>query len=95
MKIDLSRLNLIDQLLKPIQKLIAATLPDFIEKNLKDPEVRKAIVLVVDTALVAQFPIAVTIPASLRQTIIRKQLDIVIDEIVLGPEDAFKQVTNS
>jgi hypothetical protein len=95
MPIDLSRLNLIDQLLNPIQKLIRAILPDFIQKNLKDPEVRDAIVLAVDMALVAQFPVAAAIPAALRQSIIRKQLDIVIDDIVLVPEDAFKDFRSS
>jgi hypothetical protein len=84
MPVDLSRLKLIDQLLEPIQKLIRTILPDFVEKDLKDPEVRDLIVAAVDKALVAQFPVAGLIPADLRQSIIRKQLDLIIDDIVLG-----------
>jgi hypothetical protein len=62
---------------------------------LKDPEIRKAIVLAVDTALMTEFPAARLIPSDLRQTIIEKQLDIIIDDIVLGPDEAFEQVSNS
>jgi hypothetical protein len=84
MPIDLSRLELIDQLLQPIQKLIRSILPNFVEKDLRDPEVRELIVAAVDKALVAQFPAAGFIPSNLRKSLIRKQLDIIIDDIVLG-----------
>jgi hypothetical protein len=84
MPVDFTRLKLIDQLLEPIQKVIRTILPDFAEKDLKDPEVREIIVAAVDKALVAQFPAAAFIPANLRQSIIRKQLDMIIDDIVLG-----------
>jgi hypothetical protein len=84
MPVDLSRLKLIDQLLDPIQKLIRTILPDFVEKDLKDPEVRDVIVAAVDKALVAQFPAAGFVPANLRQSIIRNQLDIIVDDFVLG-----------
>jgi hypothetical protein len=84
MPVDLSRLDLIDQLLEPIQKLIRTILPNFVEKDLKDPEVREMVAAAVDKALVAQFPAAGFIPADLRQSIIRKQLDLIIDDIVLG-----------
>jgi hypothetical protein len=46
--------------------------------------VREIIVAAVDKALVAQFPVAGFVPANLRQSIIRKQLDIIIDDFVLG-----------
>jgi hypothetical protein len=46
--------------------------------------VREIIVAAVDKALVAQFPAAAFIPGNLRQSIIRKQLDMIIDDIVLG-----------
>jgi hypothetical protein len=84
MPVDLTRLELIDQLLEPIQKVIRTILPDFVEKDLNNPEVREIIVAAVDKALVAQFPAAAFIPANLRQSIIRKQLDMIIDDIVLG-----------
>jgi hypothetical protein len=84
MPFDLSRLELIDQLLGPIQKLIRTILPDFAEKDLKDPEVREIVVAAVDKALVAQFPAAAFVPANFRQSIIRKQLDLIIDDLVLG-----------
>lgn len=84
MPFDLSRLELIDQLLAPIQKLIRTILPDFVEKDLRDPEVREIVVAAVDKALVAQFHAAAFIPANFRKSIIRKQLDLIIDDIVLG-----------
>ena len=43
MPVDLSRLELIDQLLQPIQKLIRTILPNFVEKHLKDPELREMV----------------------------------------------------
>jgi hypothetical protein len=86
MAVDLSRLGLIDQLLEPIQRLIRTILPEFAEKNLRDPKVRELVVTAVDKALVAQFPAAAFIPANLRQSIIRKQLDIILDDIVFGGE---------
>jgi hypothetical protein len=91
MNINLSRLKLIDQ----IQSVIRTILPEFIEKNLRDPEIRKAIVLAADTALLTEFPAARLIPSDLRQAIIEKQLHIIIDDIVLGPDEAFEGVINS
>jgi hypothetical protein len=87
MKIDLSRLKLLDR----IQPLITAIMPEFIEKNLKDPEIRKAIVLAVDTTLITQVPAARLIPSELRQRIIEKQLEIAIDDILLRQDEAFEQ----
>ena len=94
MPIDLSRLILIERLLEPIQQLIRKLLPDFAEENLQKPEVRETIVAAVDTALVTNYPFAGAIPASLRRRIIRKQLDMIIDDIVLGPDEAFRGLTS-
>jgi hypothetical protein len=90
MPLDLSRLVLIERLIDPIQQLIRKLLPDFAEENLEKPEVREAIVMAVDTALVTNYPVAGAIPASLRRRIIRKQVDMIIDDIVLGPGEDFR-----
>ena len=94
MPIDLSRLILIERLIDPIQQLIRKLLPDFAEEYLQKPEVRETIVAAVDTALVTNYPVAGAIPASLRRRIIRKQLDMIIDDIVLGPDEAFRVLTS-
>ena len=94
MPIDLSRLILIERLIDPIQQLIRKLLPDFAEENLQKPEVRETIVAAVDTALVTNYPVASAIPASLRRRIIRKQLDKIMDDIVLGPDEAFRGLTS-
>jgi hypothetical protein len=51
---DLSRLILIEKLIDPIQQLIRNLLPSFVEENLEKPQVREAIVVAVDTALVTK-----------------------------------------
>jgi hypothetical protein len=92
MPLDLSRLNLIQQLIGPIQELIRRILPEFAEENLEKPEVREAIVAAVDKALVANYPVVAAIPASFRRKLIRKQVDMIIDDIVLGPDEAFSNL---
>ena len=82
MPLDITRLSLIDQLLRPIQLLIGAILPGFVKKDLNDPAVRNAIVTAADTALVANQPAATAIPAEVRRKLIRKQLDLIIDDVI-------------
>jgi hypothetical protein len=82
MPLDITRLNLIDQLLGPIQRVIGIILPSFVKKDLNDPEVRNALVSAADAALIANFPAAVAIPAQVREKLIRKQLDLIIDDIL-------------
>ena len=77
------RLALINTLLRPIQKTIRELLPDFADRNLKSKTVRAAIVSAADAALVRQFPIARIFPPETRQRLIRRQLDVVLDELVL------------
>jgi hypothetical protein len=84
MPLDISRLSLIDQLLGPIQKVIGAILPGFIKKDLNDPEVRDALVSAADAALIANFPAAAAIPTEIRRKLIRKQLDLIIDDVLVG-----------
>src|SRR5436190_1129997 len=74
------RLALINTLLRPIQKTIRELLPDFADRNLKSKTIRAAIVSAADAALVRQFPIARIFPRETRQRLIRKQLDVVLDE---------------
>jgi len=94
MTIDLSRLDLIEGLLEPIQKLIRFVLPEFLERNLRDPEVRDTLTLAVDTALVAQYPLAAGIPVAARQTLISKQLGLVIDDVLLGADFSPEPLAN-
>ncbi len=77
------RLALINTLLRPIQKTIRELLPDFVDRNLKSKTVRAAIVTAADAALVRQFPIARIFPPEMRRRLIRSQLDLVLDELVL------------
>jgi len=77
------RLALINTLLRPIQKTIRELLPDFIDRNLRKKTVRAAIVTAVDATLIRQFPIARIFPPEMRQRLIRSQLDLVLDELVL------------
>jgi len=77
------RLALINTLLRPIQKTIRELLPDFVDRNLKNKTVRAAIVAAADAALVRQFPIARIFPPETRRRLIRSQLDLVLDELVL------------
>jgi hypothetical protein len=79
--------GIVDGLLTRIHKVIAAVLPDFIEKDPKDPAVCTQIVRVADTILVKQYPEARSVPKDTRQRIIRKVLEIMLDEILL-PEMA-------
>ena len=82
MALDIKRLNLIDQLLGPIQRVIGIILPSFVKKDLNDPEVRDALVAAADAALIANFPAAATIPEQVREKLIRKQLDLIIDDLL-------------
>ena len=87
-----SRAGLAASLLGPVQKVIQLVLPDFLEKQLSAAPVRALIVVAADTALVRQFPLARLLPPEARRKLIRKQLDVVIDEILLNdamPEEAF------
>ena len=77
------RLALINTLLRPIQRTIRELLPDFVDRNLKSKTVRASIVTAADAALVRQFPIARIFPPEMRQRLIRSQLDLVLDELVL------------
>ena len=79
-----SRAGLIASLLSPIQKVIQAILPNDVEEQLKAAPTRNAIVLAADYALVRQFPLARLVPPEARRQLIRKQLDIIIDEILLN-----------
>lgn len=80
----LALVGIVDGLLAPIQRLIALVLPDFIEKDLKDPKVRKLVVAAVDRLLVKQYPEAKLVPAARRKEIIGAVLDIMLDKILLA-----------
>lgn len=79
-----ARTGLVARLLSPIQKIIQAILPGFVEADLKSPDIRDAMVLAADEALVLQNPLAGFLPTEIRRRLIRKQLDLIIDEILLN-----------
>jgi serine protease len=78
------RLPLLETLLTPIQKIIRGLLPEFIERDLKNKAIRNQMVNVADAALVRQFPIARIFPPEVRRKVIRRQLDVVLDDFLLN-----------
>ncbi|WP_319549568.1 hypothetical protein [Desulfogranum marinum] len=81
---SLKLLGTIDALLIPIQKVISAILPDYLEEALDQDDVREAIVAAADKALLTAAPEARLVPEAMRKRIIRKSLDLILDEIVLS-----------
>jgi hypothetical protein len=79
----LNVLGIVDGLLTPIQRIISEVLPDFIQDALEDDAVRDKIVEAVDKQLIKQYPAARLIPEKRRRRIIRKILDIMLDDILL------------
>ncbi len=75
-----------DSLLIPIQKIIERILPDFIEEELRDDKVRQKIVVAVDLALTTEYQAAKAVPQEVRYRIIRRLLDLFLDEILLPGE---------
>lgn len=80
---SLKLIGIIDALFIPIQKVISTILPDFLEEALEEDKVRESIVAATDTALLSVSPEARLIPEEMRKRIIRKSLDLILDEIVL------------
>ena len=76
-------IGIIDGLLIPIHRVIALVLPDFLERDLKDPKVRNQIVVLADEGLVRQYPEAKVIPKATRERLIRKLLNITLDDVLL------------
>jgi thermitase len=79
-----SRAGLLGSLLRPIQTVIQSLLPAYAEARLKSVSTRKTIVVAGDELLVRQFPLARVVPPKTRRDLIRKQLDLVIDEILFN-----------
>lgn len=73
-------------LLRPIRTIIEKLLPSFAETALRDPQVRAALVQSVDAELTRQVPVARFVPPATRQAIIRKTLDMIIDDILLNTD---------
>ena len=78
------RLPLLQTLLTPIQKILYEVLPDFAQHDLKKKEARNVVVQAADAVLVRQFPIARLLPPERRQKLIRAQLDLILDEVLLN-----------
>jgi len=84
MAVDPLRLiGIAETIVDPIQRIFARVLPDFIEERLDDPEVRERIVAEADKALVKEVPGAGLTPDDIRKKIIRRLLDVVLDDILL------------
>jgi len=71
-------------LLTPIQEILERLIPGFLAQDLRDDAVREAIVAAADRALLAELPAALAIPEERRKRIIRRVLDLMLDEILLA-----------
>jgi hypothetical protein len=67
----------------PAQKAIAAVLPDFLERDLENPEVRELIVVAADEYVTRTHPETKMIPKKMRRKLLRRALDLALDEILL------------
>ena len=65
------------------QDAVAGVLPDFIGDALEEDAVRERIVKAADMALVHARPEARLVPEPARQRIVRRMLDLMLDEILL------------
>ena len=85
--IPLKLFGTLDVLLPLVQTAITAVLPDFLEKELKDEEVRGMIVAAADDVLLTKNSyIGLVFHEETRKRIIRKILEIMIDDILLGED---------
>jgi serine protease len=82
-------------LLGSILSILETLLPDFLEQDLKSPAVRESIVTLADIALTRQFPLARLLPAEHRRKVIRKALDLILDDLVLHETAAVAELTGS
>jgi len=71
-------------LLTPIQNTISLVLPGYIEEELEEDDVREKIVDEVDKSLMATYPQAMMVPPETRRKLIRKTLDMILDDILLA-----------
>jgi hypothetical protein len=67
----------------PAQKAVAAVIPAFLEENLEDPEVRELVVIAADEYLTRTHPETKIIPKKTRRRLLRRVLDLALDEILL------------
>ena len=85
--IPLKLFGTLDVLLPLVQTAITAVLPDFLEKELKDEEVRDMIVAAADDVLLTKNSyIGLVFREETRKRIIRKILEIMVDDILLGED---------
>jgi hypothetical protein len=80
-----SRAGLVSTLLGPIQTLIQTVLTERGDSALAGRgKGRTALVAAIDGLLVRQFPLARLVPPEARRRLIRRQLDVVIDDVLLN-----------
>ena len=85
--IPLKLFGTLDVLLPLVQTAITAVLPDFLEKELKDEDVRDMIVAAADDVLLTKHSyIGLVFLEVTRKRIIRKILEIMVDDILLGED---------
>ena len=85
--IPLKLFGTLDVLLPLVQTAITAVLPDFLETELKDEGVRDMIVTAADDVLLTKNAyIGLVFQEVTRKRIIRKILEIMLDDILLGED---------
>lgn len=82
MKVD-EQIEAARALLTAGQNAVAGVLPDFIEDALEEDAVRQRLVKAADTALVHTRAEARLVPEPARQRIIRRMVDLMLDEFLL------------
>ena len=72
-------------LFTPVQAILEAIQPQFLQRDLQDSAVREEIIQLANTALTAQYPETQLIPEDVRKSLIRGVvLGVVIDHALLS-----------
>ena len=79
----LKLVGIVEVILIPIQRILSRLITEHLEEDLKDKNVRQMIVDAADIALCSQVPEAKLIPEEVRKEMIRKLLDMMLDDILL------------
>ena len=79
----LKLVGIVEVILIPIQRILSRLITEHLEQNLEDENVRQMIVDAADIALCSQVPEAKLIPEEVRKEMIRKLLDMMLDDILL------------
>lgn len=75
--------SLLQRLIEPLQRILSVALPDRLEDSLRDKRARAGLVALVDRLLLAEQPMARAIPKPVRHRVIRHQIELVLDLLLL------------